>query len=165
MMDMHNKKRDAVDVDIDKRGDEKADGKGQDIHSLLAFSNSTSAAADETTIITTTSSSTRREEQLLSNRLSARDRRKRQKVSNERMKNENIELKEKLHRRAEEIKELKSRNENLECGLRQACMDNLTLLTVRMPEPNSQLQERQHGKNAILNFKTSKVSTSIDNMF
>lgn len=163
-MDMHNKKHD--EVDMNKRGDEKADGKEQAIHSLLAFSNSTSAATDETTIITTTSSSsTRREEQLLSNRLSARDRRKRQKVSNERMKNENIELKAKLQQKADEMKELKSRNENLECGLRQARMDTLTLLTAWMHEPNSQLKERQHGKNTILNLKTSKFSTSNDNIF
>ncbi|OEU20279.1 hypothetical protein FRACYDRAFT_260283 [Fragilariopsis cylindrus CCMP1102] len=147
MMDMHIKNKHVVVADRNnKRGNEKTDGKEHAIHSLLAFSNPTSAdaAADETTVITTTSSSTRREDQLLSNRLSARDRRKRQKVSNERMKNENVELKAKLRRKADEMKELKARNENLECGLRQACMDNLTLLTARMPEPNLQLhQERQ----------------------
>ena len=151
-MDMHIKNKHVEVADRCKRGNEKTDGKEHAIHSLLAFSNpaSADAAADETTVITTTSSSTRREDQLLSNRLSARDRRKRQKVSNERMKNENVELKAKLRRKADEMKELKSRNENLECGLRQACMDNLTLLTARMPKPNLQLQQerqQQHGKN------------------
>ena len=156
MMDMHIKNKHVEVADRNnKRGNEKTDGKEHAIHSLLAFSNSTSAtdaAADETTVITTTSSSTRREDQLLSNRLSARDRRKRQKVSNERMKNENVELKAKLRRKADEMKELKARNENLECGLRQACMDNLTLLTARMPEPNLQLHQdrhQQHGKNIL----------------
>jgi hypothetical protein len=146
MMNMHTKKHD--EVDRNKRGDEKAFGKEHDIHSLLAFSNSTSVAPDETTTITASSNSnsSRREERLLSNRLSARDRRKRQKISNECMKKENVELKAKLQQKADEMKELKSRNLNLEYGLRQACIDNLTLLKGRMPENNSQLHGRKHGK-------------------
>jgi hypothetical protein len=139
------------DVDDD---DEKAtaagDGKEHAIHSLLAFSNSPSGGVQAVTTAesqsaTTSSGSThRREEQLLTNRISARDRRKRQKVANEYMKNENLELKAKLRQQDVEIKELKSRTENLEYALRQACIDNLTLLIAPTTGIRNSQQQQQH---------------------
>jgi hypothetical protein len=118
------------------------------------------------------SSSIRRLKRLLSGRFYARDRRKRQKLVNEFTKNQNIELKAIVRRQAEELKEskqqvydemkeLKSRNTDLEYGLRQACVDNLTLLKAQMmtggsdclshlsssPQHDLQYkQEREYGK-------------------
>jgi hypothetical protein len=110
---------------------------------------------------------------LLAGRVYSRDRRKRQKLVNEYNRNQNVELKAIVRRQAEELKELKqqvgdelkelkSRNANLECGLRQACVDNLTLLNAQIdsqissfPKQVQKKQERQYGKTTNLNLKCS----------
>jgi hypothetical protein len=96
-------------------------------------------------------SNTRREKRLLSGKFDARNRRKRQKLVNEFTKNQNIELKAIVRRQAEELKEskqqaydelkeMRSRNADLEFGLRQACVDNLTLLKANVQNK----QEREY---------------------
>ena len=162
-MDKHDEviREEREDDDDDYNDDEKAAAAGekkQAIHDLLALSDTPSvpAVTAESTTATNSSSSTpatnssnsstqyhRREEQLLSNRLSARDRRKRQKVANQFMKNESIELKARLQQQDNEIKVLTSRNEHLEYSLRQACIDNLSLLIAQKPANGNSTQQQQ----------------------
>ena len=167
-MDKHDEviREERQDDDDDYNDDEKAAAAGekkQAIHDLLALSDTPSvpAVTAESTTATNSSSSTpatnssnsstqyhRREEQLLSNRLSARDRRKRQKVANQFMKNESIELKARLQQQDNEIKVLKSRNEHLEYSLRQACIDNLSLLIAQKPANGNSTQQQQQQFNS-----------------
>ena len=167
-MDKHDEviREEREDDDDDYNDDEKAAAAGekkQAIHDLLALSDTPSvpAVTAESTTATNSSSSTpatnssnsstqyhRREEQLLSNRLSARDRRKRQKVANQFMKNESIELKARLQQQDNEIKVLKSRNEHLEYSLRQACIDNLSLLIAQKPVNGNSTQPQQQQFNS-----------------